>query len=126
MYHPISLTSSQNTCDEPLEITFDETESTTYCKRLPFYIDVLCDMYLYVGTYCPITSGKVIPAITAKGREGIWRLMSCKFHSMHEEILDEMENELSEQPELQDFFLMELYSGTLSNCVYFPSLYLLL
>ena len=44
--HPISLNSSQNTCDEPLEISFDESESTTYCRELPFCIDSLYDFYL--------------------------------------------------------------------------------
>lgn len=47
-----------------------------------------------------------------KGREGIWRLESCKSHSTCDEILNEMQDELNEQPEIHGFFLTELYSGT--------------
>ncbi|XP_065890569.1 uncharacterized protein [Dysidea avara] len=88
MQNPIPLDSSQS-IEDPMEIYFDETGHTTYC------------------TYCPVVSGKVIPAITVKDREGIWRLGSCKFHAIHEDVLSD---ELIEQPELQNYFLTELYS----------------
>ena len=67
------------------------------------------EYHVFLGTYCPVVSGKVIPAITVKGREGIWHLDSCNFHSTHDEVLSD---ELIEQPELQNYFLTELYSGT--------------
>ena len=51
-------------------------------------------------------------AIVLKGREGIWRLLSCKSHAMYEDIVEEMDGDLSEQPELLGFFLMEVYLGT--------------
>lgn len=57
-----------------------------------------------------------------KGREGIWRLLYCKSHAVYEDIADEMNNDLimSEQPELQGFFLTEVYLGKLNKlCVLF-------
>ena len=67
---------------------------------------------VFIGAYCPIVSGKVIPAVTVKGREGIWRLDSCQFHATDEAVSS---NEFIEQPELHNYFLTELYSGIYCN-----------
>ena len=81
------------------------------CADMCVCVYILCIRVVYhvlIGTYCPVVSGKVIPAITVKDREGIWRLGSCKFHAIHEDVLSD---ELIEQPELQNYFLTELYSA---------------
>ena len=49
--HPISLNSSQNTCDEPLEISFDETESTTYCRNYFIWTACLICIFRYLLPY---------------------------------------------------------------------------
>ena len=43
-------------------------------------------------------------SVVLKGREGISRLISCKPHALYEDIADEMDDDLSEQPKLQGFF----------------------
>lgn len=81
---------------------FDETDSTTYSERTSLNLNI--SHFTFSGSYCPITSDRVVQTIVLKGREGIWHLLSCKPHSMYEEIADEMDIELTEQPELQGFF----------------------
>ena len=66
--------------------------------------------HVYTGVYCPISDDKVIASVAVKGRQGIWRLVFGKYDKQ-EEILGEMNGDLIEQPELQNFFLTELHSG---------------
>jgi len=68
-------------------------------------------VYLCLGTYCPISDNKVLSSVTVKGRQEIWRLLFGKYNCNHEEVLSEMNGDLIEQPENQNFFLTELHSG---------------
>ena len=65
--------------------------------------------HVYTGVYCPISDHKVIASVAVKGRQGIWRLVSGKYDKQG--LLGEMNGDLIEQPELQNFFLTELHSG---------------
>ena len=53
----------------------------------------------------------MIPSVTVKGRQGIWRLLLGKYNCKEEDIVSEMNEDLIEQPERQNFFLTELHSG---------------
>ena len=53
----------------------------------------------------------MIPSVIVKGRQGIWRLLFVKYNCKEEEIVSEMNGDLIEQPERQNFFLTELCSG---------------
>ena len=65
---------------------------------------------MYTGVHCQISDDKVMVSVAVKGRQGIWRLVFGKYNEQ-EEIFSEMNGDLIEQPELQNFFLTELHSG---------------
>ncbi|XP_065901181.1 uncharacterized protein [Dysidea avara] len=106
-YSPISVDSESS--DTVLEIVFNEADSATYCKE--HSVNILTCHTAYSGTYCPVSSDRIISSIIVKGLEGIWRLLSCKSHVTYDAIAEEMDNELCKQPELQEFFLTEVQSG---------------
>ena len=104
-YSNISLDYNQS--NKPLEILFDDTISTSYAA--------LCNLTVtacvQTGIHCPLSDNKVISSVIVKGRQGIWRLQFGKYNCKEEEIVIEMNGDLIEQPEQQNFFLVELCSG---------------
>ena len=63
-----------------------------------------------------MSAGKVFPSITANGREGVWRLLHIEYHTPRDQVLREMEDDISNlQPESENFILVELQSGMLNS-----------
>ena len=65
------------------------------------------------GIYCPVSKGKIVPGVTATGREGLWRLLYSDYSSTQEQLKVKLEEESWHfQPENEDFFLIEFTTGT--------------
>ena len=60
-----------------------------------------------------MSKGKIVPGVTATGREGLMQLFYSDCSSTQEQVKAELEEESWHfQPENEDFFLLEFTTGT--------------
>lgn len=62
--------------------------------------------------YCPVICGRFCTSVVATGQVGVWRCTQLDFSTSNDSVLEEMASEEQLfQPELHDFFVVEVSNG---------------